>query len=89
MVGSIPTPVSMTVRRALASWRVSRNSIRPPSVVNFIAFESKFAIACWRRRASPRTSPAVFVQLYNELELLGAELAVSRAHGECPSVAAR
>jgi hypothetical protein len=53
--GSIPMPVSDTVSRALASWRASRRSRRPPSAVNLMAFKSRFEIApIAARRRIPR-----------------------------------
>src|SRR5438105_1880580 len=55
--GSIPSPVSRTIRRTLPPSLSNRTSTRPPPGVNLTALLRRFHATCWRRTASPATTP--------------------------------
>ena len=52
--GHCPSPQIETVDRSAPI----RTCTRPPSGVNFIAFDSRFDMICWRRSASPSMASA-------------------------------
>src|SRR5262249_59941708 len=51
----MPLPVSLTVMRTLSAAPSIRNSTRPPSGVNLMAFVSRFHTTCCNRVESPST----------------------------------
>ena len=55
--GAMPTPVSVTEISAMPSAMPARTSTRPPSGVNFNAFDRRFSSTCLIFRSSPRIWP--------------------------------
>ena len=52
-----PTPVSVTRTTTSPSSRPARTSTRPPSGVNFTAFDTRLSTTCLSRSSSPHTIP--------------------------------
>src|SRR6266478_3915996 len=55
--GAMPTPVSLTDTSTAPLSSAAPTSIRPPSGVNLIAFDSRFKSTCRIFRSSPRIVP--------------------------------
>src|ERR1043166_5564212 len=51
----MPSPVSLTVKRAVDSTQLRSILTLPPRCVNLIAFDNKFQITCRKRNGSPFT----------------------------------
>ena len=74
---SIPAPVSVTTASSWPSSLRTRSDDRPPSGVNFTAFDSRFHSTCWKR-------PAIedgLAEVGRDLEVDGDALRLARSGG--------